>query len=458
MSLARPNIIQIVVDDMGNGDLSHSNGGASSTPVLDQLAADGFSLTQHYSGSPVCAPARAALLTGRYPHRTGVIDTMEARGLDRVKVGEQTIADGLSAAGYATGLVGKWHTGAFDPAFHPRSRGFDEFVGFQGGWQDYWDWRIEKAGVPMRADGRYLTEVFTAEALDFVDRHAHEPFFLHLSYNAPHFPLQAPEELIERFEQGGAVSRGVATIFAMLKVVDDGIGSLLQLLEDRGIADNTLIMFTSDNGPDFSADGPSTTLRGNLGLRGSKTLVYEGGIRVPMIVRWADGLAAAPVADDLVHFVDWMPTLLEVAGARHAGPALDGRSILGSLRGERAESNPPRFWQWTRYRPVVDSNAAMRDGDWKLVWPGWGTTLDVLQSDLDTDAALKYADAPPEKLDDSPTPTFERPDDLAPLLFDLGADPGETTDLAAEHPDRVRSMTAAIADWFDDVERSRLTV
>ncbi|MDQ1373292.1 MAG: arylsulfatase, partial [Actinomycetota bacterium] len=190
----RPNLLVILADDMGYGDFSCFNHGASSTPVLDQLVGDGTCLTQHYSASPVCAPARASLLTGRYPHRTGAIDTLEGRGLDRIKLSERTLADLLAAAGYATGLVGKWHNGALDDRYHPNRRGFAEFAGFRGGWSDYWHWYMDRNGSVQQGDGRYLTDVLTEEAVAFVRRHRTEPFFLHLAYSAPHFPLQAPDD------------------------------------------------------------------------------------------------------------------------------------------------------------------------------------------------------------------------------------------------------------------------
>jgi arylsulfatase A len=202
----RPNIVLILADDLGYGDLGGYNGGLSQTPALDALATEGLCLSQHYSASPVCAPARASLLTGRYPHRTGAIDTLEMRGLDRLALRETTIADLVRRAGYATGLVGKWHNGALDARYHPNRRGFDEFAGFSGGWQPYFNWRLDRNGTETRTDGRYLTDVFTDEAVDFIRRHAREPFFLYLAYSAPHFPFEAPEEDVRPFASTGGAS------------------------------------------------------------------------------------------------------------------------------------------------------------------------------------------------------------------------------------------------------------
>lgn len=173
---AAPNIVYIIADDFGCGDTGTFGNPAVRTPALDALAAAGTCLTQHYAGSAVCAPSRAALLTGRYPHCTGAIDTFEGRGLDRLALREVTIADHLRAAGYATGLMGKWHSGALDPRYHPNRRGFDEFVGFRGGWIDYWRYRLDHNGSFSDADGRYATDVFTEAAVRFIERHHQQPF------------------------------------------------------------------------------------------------------------------------------------------------------------------------------------------------------------------------------------------------------------------------------------------
>ena len=316
----RPNIVLIVADDMGYGDFGLYSEGRVHTPALDALAECSLRLTQHYAGSPVCSPSRAALLTGRYPHRTGAITPQETLGYDRIALGETTIADSLRAAGYATGLVGKWHNGALDPAYHPNNRGFDEFAGFRGGWMDYYDWWLDRNGSISKSDGRYLTDVLTEEAVSFISRHHAEPFFLAVPYNAPHSPLQAPEEVVRSYEERG-FSRGVAITYAMIEVMDRGVASIQQALDDAGLSENTMFMFTSDNGPSFMLrddqvpEGVSIdTTRFNCGLNGEKAYAYEGGIRVPMLLNWPAGLPQDRDVSTLIHFADWLPTLLAAAG------------------------------------------------------------------------------------------------------------------------------------------------
>ncbi len=175
MSPQRPNILFILADDLGYGDFGAFNGGLSETPILDGLLQESVCFTQHYAASCVCNPSRAALLTGRYPHRTGSIDTLEWRGLERLALRETTLANLLQRAGYVTGLVGKWHLGAFDPRYHPLARGFDEAICFRGGMHDYYRWRLEFDHTIVRADGRYLTDVWTEEAVRFIERHRTSP-------------------------------------------------------------------------------------------------------------------------------------------------------------------------------------------------------------------------------------------------------------------------------------------
>ncbi len=450
--MRKPNILLIVADDMGYGDFGIFNQDTQ-TPTLDRLVQEGVCLTQHYSSSPVCAPARASLLTGRYPHRTGVIDTLEGRGLDRLALDEITIGDLLGQAGYATGLIGKWHLGALDLRYHPNRRGFDEFVGFRGGWQDYYEWRLDYNGEYRPGDGRYLTDVFTDEAVQFIRRHRRDTFFLHLAYNAPHFPLQAPGEEIEPF---AGFNKAVSTIYGMIRRMDKGLERVLDELKRQGIEDNTLVMFTSDNGPQFSGEGEMCTVRFNCDFNGAKGLVYEGGIRVPMVLRWPDGLDGGRHFHEMVHFTDWLPTLLAVAGLEPpAGLRLDGCNVLPVLRGEKGKVITRRFWQWNRYTPLVTCNAAMRDGPWKLVRPAIREAMTVSRQDLEMDRALKYE---PAKFDDilrGPEPEREVPPPPPPQLFNIDADPLERNDLASSEPSRTAKMLCELENWFETVEAER---
>jgi len=231
----RPNVVFILVDDMGYGDFSAFNGGLSRTPTLDHLMTESVCLTQHYAGSAVCNPSRAALLTGRYPHRTGSLDTLEWWGLERLALREITLADLFQAACYATGLVGKWHLGAFDPRYHPNARGFDEAVCFRGGMHDYYNWRLEYNDRVVRADSRYLTDVWTDEAVAFIDRNHREPFFLHVTLNAPHTPLEAPREDVRLFTDTGQFNLGVSMVYAMIYRMDSCVARILDALALHGL-------------------------------------------------------------------------------------------------------------------------------------------------------------------------------------------------------------------------------
>ena len=450
-----PNIVVVMADDLGFGDIGCCNFGTTRTPAIDSLVGDGALLTQHYSASPICAPARAAFLTGRYPQRSGVIDTFAHRATDRISRCERTIGDLLGEAGYATGLVGKWHSGALGPDYHPNQRGFAEFVGFRGAGQDYWQWRLERNGVPFPADGRYLTDVLSTEAAQFVRTHRREPFFLVVAYTAPHGPFQAPADAIRT---AGTLAHPTVleTIVAMVERMDAGIASLLDELQRWHLLDDTLVLFTSDNGP-WMREGSvaETTVRYNIGLAGGKELVHEGGIRVPTIVRWPTGISEHGPVHAVSHFTDWVPSLLAVAGHGEARrlPG-DGVDLMPSLRGEPLERTPPRFWQWSRYGPTPFANAAVRDGDWKLRYPAVPELFAILPSDPAEERRLA---ADPEHY--RPRHDLEWPDRRyerqTPELFDLTTDPGEQHDLAGHHPQRVAGMEQQLTDWYASVESER---
>ena len=471
----KPNVLLIVADDMGYGDFGAFNP-VVQTPNLDSLIAQGTCFRQHYSASPICSPARASLLTGRVPHRTGAITQHELHGLDRIALREVTIADMFQNSGYMTGLVGKWHNGTLDPRYEPNARGFKEFVGFCGGWSDYYDYTLRVNESYQKSDGTYLTDVFTDEALAFIERNQENPFFLQLAFTAPHAPFQAPQEVIDQYKAQG-YDRIVATTYAMIEIMDQGIGRILQYLEDAQLDENTIVLFTSDNGPAFF--NPSRQLepeesnfneRFNCGLRGSKGWVYEGGIRVPMIVRYPDRISAGQFNDELVHFTDWLPTLIGLCGIdRVDGPAFDGHDLSPMLLGGSFDLEPRRFWQWNFYVPNIGTNAAMRDGDWKLVQPMISGTryfskeLYVSEEDELRTMAFSKADSRHKKDPLSitellPIPRIKLPDHEPPELYNLADDPSEQSDLANQFPDRTRKMLAQLETWFEDVEAERLTI
>jgi len=416
----RPNVILILADDLAPGDFSSVNGGLSRTPRLDRLAATSLQFTQAYSGSAVCAPARACLLTGRYPQRTGVVSLNMNKypELTSLYLDEVTIADVFREHGYRTGLIGKWHCGS-RPEYHPLKRGFDEFEGF-GGSVDlrYFNYSLDVNGEMVEVEDGYLTDDLSERAVNFVRRNQDRPFFLHLAHYAPHRPLQAPEELVASYERKGLPTK-TATIYAMIEIMDRGIGELLDELDRLHLAEKTIVLFASDNGPD-----PLTGERFNRDLRGTKYEIYEGGIRVPLLMRWS-GKWDAGEQSRLVHFADLMPTLIDLCGITYESKnPLDGVSFAGVLNGDD-QPEPVRYWQWNRGVPNYSHNAAMRDGSWKLVRPF------VSRNELKGDSTER------------------------PVLYNLAADPEETTDVSAEQKDRYEQMRRQLEEWSKSVEQDR---
>lgn len=426
----RPNIVLIVSDDQGYADLGCFGGKEIRTPHLDRLAAGGVRLTSFYVAWPACTPSRAALLTGRYPQRNGLYDMIRndlvnyghryteeeyavspemTLGLDQREV---TIAEVLHDAGYATGMVGKWDSGRAKRFLPPR-RGFDVFYGFANTGIDYYT--HERYGVPSmfrglerteEDKGRYATDLFRREAVQFVRENTDRPFFLYLAFNAPHSASnlerdsqQVPQEYLDRDYPDADPKNRRTKYMGMVSAMDEAIGELLDTLDEKGLSENTLIVFHSDNG----GSGPGD----NGPLRGGKATMWEGGLRVPAIVRWPKQLPAGTTSDEFLTTLEVFPTFLAATGVKPpADVTLDGFDMQPVLRGDAASQRETMFWQRR-------SDKAARVGRYKWVESTKGGGL-----------------------------------------FDLETDLGEKHDLSNEKPDVLADLKAHFAAWQSEMDAS----
>jgi len=401
-----PNIVVILTDDQGYADVSFNplHPSEVATPSIDRLAAEGVFCSQGYTTGHVCSPTRAGLMTGRYQQRMGIYTAGE--GGSGVPLDERFLPQYLAEAGYVSGAYGKWHLG-LTLEYNAVNRGFDEFYGFMGrGAHDYFDLKILDhpiyRGVTPIEDEGYLTTRITEEAVSFIERRAPEegPFFLYVAYNAVHAPPQAPEEDIARFDTGDPTRDQLA---AMLLHLDLGIGQITTALEATGEYDDTLLIFLTDNG------GSGLMHANNAPLRGFKQEDYEGGVRVPFIVRWPSRLEAGTTCDVPVMSIDILPTALAAAGIEPTDefPLLDGRDILPALEGDVDSLHETLYWSSAG---GSTGKWAIRQGRWKLVG---------VQDRIE--------------------------------LFDMENDVSETTDLAAAHPEIVETLHAAYDAWLDEM-------
>jgi len=455
---SRPNILFILADDLGWGDLRSYGNPHIDTPALDALAQRGIRFTDHYTPSPLCAPARAGYLTGRFNHRTGAVDVPSNRGLDRLDRSEMTFGDYFRHAGYTTALIGKWHSGLYHRDHLPHRRGFDLFYGFPNGAQDYWKWNLLRNDAAAPHDGRYLTDALNDEAIALIRRREARPFALFLAHLAPHGPLQAPAALVKKYRErlGRDASEAVVLTYAMIEAMDAGLARVFQALKDEGLWERTVIVFTSDNGPVLRLDPEfGSQRRFNGAFSGEKESALEGGIRVPAIVAWPGHIPGSRVVTTPVHGCDWLPTLFSLTdrSAPAGAKPFDGVNLMRLLAGtpDPALAERPLQFQRNRYAPVQHANAAIRIGRWKLYWPGDSA---LLKKDLGRDN--------PSYRRGLVHPHWEMPLDLelaapssapqpGPRLYDLETDPGEQRDLAASHPEVVAALARQHDAWFADV-------
>lgn len=412
----------ILADDLGYADVGFNGCRDIPTPHLDRLAADGAIFTQAYVTAPVCSPSRAGLLTGRYQQRFGhernppFVPDDPSVGLPQ---GIQTLGDALQALGYDTACFGKWHLGA-NAVHNPLRRGFSTFYGFTGGGHDYFKPPATKQLLPQPAkpkeyviplldndkpvaiDG-YLTDVISSKSCEYIRAHAKsdaKPFFAYVAFNAPHTPLQAPKDEMQKFEQIADQNR--RTYAAMVSRLDAGVGEIVATLEQTNQIDNTIIVFLSDNGgplpPDKSANGSS-----NLPFRGRKGELYEGGIRVPLTISWPGVVRPGTTFDGMTSSLDLAASIISIAGGKSDGDGVDLKPFLAGAK----SGDPHSVLYWRQHKSNGTCDYAIRSGNHKLI---------------------RVGTAPP-------------------VLYDLAADPSETTDLAGREHKLVETLNAQLDRW-----------
>jgi arylsulfatase A-like enzyme len=414
-----PNIVIMFADDLGYGDLSVYGHPLIKTPRLDRLASEGLKLTSFYASAPVCSASRYSLLTGRYAVRAGINGALMPESKNGLGAGETTIADILKAAGYRTGMVGKWHLGN-KPGFFPTEHGFDSYFGLLYSNDMIRPWVQTDAPLrlyrgtqelPGEVDVSTLTERYTEEALAFIRASQGRPFFLYFAHSMPHVPLGASLRFAGKSANGRYGD--------VIETIDWSAGQVLDALREAGVERNTLVIFTSDNGPWM--DMPPRMLveprivrtdAGSAGpLRGSKGTSWEGGTRVPFLARWPGRIPAGSVSADLARTLDILPTIAGIAGAPlPAGRAIDGQDIRAFLEGKAPSPD-----EWFFYYDAGGRLEGVRDRRWKL--------------------HLRF----PDKAE----PVTE--------LFDLAADPSERWDVAAEHPDIVTRLAGRMRQFAGEI-------
>ncbi|MEZ4991278.1 MAG: sulfatase-like hydrolase/transferase [Saprospiraceae bacterium] len=390
----RPNILLILADDMRYGDVSLAGNPYLQTPNLDQLAQSGVRFS-HFYVSPVCAPTRASLLTGRYHQRTQVRSV--TNGYETMDPEEVTLAEYLKPAGYRTGIFGKWHLGEYYPSL-PNAQGFDEFLGFRTGHTaDYYDPELEHNGEMVQNTG-YITDVLTDAAIRFMSADTRAPFFCYLPYNAPHTPLQVDSSWWQPYSKLGLDER-TARVYGMIAQIDENIGRLISHLEERHLLENTIIIFMSDNGPINGWRPKQEDMRYNAGLRDQKFTIYEGGIRTQAFWSWKDHWRSKEEESTIAAHIDVVPTILEITGIVPAlkDKAIDGISLAGILRGDVPSQADRLYFEHYDLDKLADPGpfpgGIARKGPWKMVN---GTDLYDLSTDVGESRNL--SDSLPEKL------------------------------------------------------------
>ncbi|MEY2750098.1 MAG: Arylsulfatase [Verrucomicrobiota bacterium] len=424
LAAPRPDIVFLLIDDLGFADCGFNGGQQIKTPNIDRLAKAGAVLEHHYV-QPVCSPTRSTLLTGRYPTRTGVYSIVSPHAAWGLPLAERTLADALKQAGYAAEIVGKWHLGEFKPAYLPLARGFDHHYGHYFGMLDYFtherggeiDWYRD--GQKVKEAG-YTTHLLRDEACRVIARQPKEkPLFLYVPFNGVHGPLQAPEAYLKPYPELKGNRQKLA---GMLAAVDEAVGKIEDALRQAGRLENTLIVFSSDNGGPPPGD--------NTPLRDHKGSIFEGGVRSAAFACWPGRIPAGQRLREPMHMVDWYPTLVKLGGGSlEQKLPIDGRDVWPMLTAKAASPHDAILCVSTQ----GPARAAVRMGEWKLLVNGGAAEADEAEAPKakgkNAKAAAKYEPV---------------------ALYHLTEDPGETRNLAAAQPERVKAMRARLAELLKD--------
>jgi arylsulfatase A-like enzyme len=422
----QPNIVFFLVDDLGYADCGFNGGKEIRTPVIDRLAASGTVIESHYV-QPVCSPTRAALLTGRYPTHTGVYTIVSPGASWGLPLGERTLAEALRSAGYRTALTGKWHLGEFEKAYQPNARGFDHQYGHFFGMLDYFthermnklDWF--RNGEALKEEG-YTTHLIATEACRLIETgDKAKPLFLYVPFNGVHSPFQVPDEYVKPYAHLQGNRQKLA---GMLAAVDEAIGRIEASLRQAGMLEETLIVFSSDNG------GPHPG--NNTPLRDFKGSIFEGGVRAAAFATWPGRVPSGARVREPMHMVDWYPTLLGIAGASTEQKLpIDGRDVWPMLT-KGAPSPHDAILSVSTQGP---KRAAVRMGDWKLLVSG----------DVGTDGDEGNTAGKARRRGQRAVGKYE-----PVALYNLVDDPSESKNLATQEPDRVKAMRARLVELTKD--------
>ena len=388
----RPNILFILADDLGYGDVGCYGAPDIKTPNIDRLAEQGVRLTDFYANGPVCTPTRCGFMTGRYQQCVGGLEYAIPPGAKHLGLPaqEKTIADALQAAGYATALSGKWHLG-YTPDRGPNAHGFDHFFGLLSGNHDYFTHRENNGEPDLYFDAQpvvikgYSTHLIKQYALEFLDEMKDKPFFLYVAFNAPHFPFQGPDEAERQVTLKEWAKGSRESYVKMVETMDGSIGEILAALDKAKLSENTLVVFTSDNGGEKYAR--------NAPLSKGKGQVWEGGIRVPCIARWPGRIAEGKVSHQVGITMDWSASILKIAGAEAPkNRPLDGMDLLPVLTGKQMIQKRTLFWRRATPNFTI-THRAVRDGDWKFIdEPGGRQYLYNLAKDIAEEKNLAAQD------------------------------------------------------------------